>query len=359
MLVPLSLPFFRVDVIHIVGPLKFEPFGGLLALSFLIASLIAQRYARKRGTDPAPYADLIIWMAVSGVLFAHLGHIAYEPAMYREDPMKLFRVWEGLASIGGYFGCTAVAVWFFKRRGLDPLKGGDLMMIGFALGIFIGRAGCFVVHDHIGKEVEDSPAWAQTLLGPLAVEFPDAARAEAKGREAIAAGDEGAIKEYEYMLERGARYCCADEGSTRRCACTEEQSLQLTGSWVEYVPFGAIGTTRYDLGLMDGLLGLFIFFVLVLMARKPRREGVLLATLPLIYAPVRLVWDALRNTDLGGEVQDARYLGLTPAQFGSIVLFGLGLWVLSMSRKRPVWPAPGTKPWSDETPATPSPRRRG
>lgn len=344
---PLSLPFFFVDRFELFGILPMEPFGAMVALGFLTASLVAQFYARKRGMDPLPYSDLLVWMAVAGITSAHLGHVAYQPAVYLEDPLRLFRIWDGLSSFGAFFGCAAVAIYFFKRRAIPVLRGGDVMLIGVACGVFVGRIGCFVVHDHVGTEVQDSPRIAQVLLGPLAIEYPDAARAMAEGRTAVESGADGADDVYEEALDRGDSYCCPDDTAPGRCPCSDDLALQLAGAWAGHYPARAIGTIRYDLGLMDSLLALFVFGVLVALARKPRREGFLLAMAPLLYAPIRLLWDGLRNTDLGGDLEDVRYLGLTPGQIGALVMIGLGLWALKLSRDRPLWPDPGTRPWTD------------
>jgi prolipoprotein diacylglyceryltransferase len=97
---------------------------------------------------------------------------------------------------------------------------------------------------------------------------------------------------------------------------------------------------------MDSLLGLFTFLVLIWVARKPRGEGMLLGLAPMVYMPIRLVWDSLRNTDLGGTSSDVRYFfDMTPGQIGAIILFAMGSWVVWRSRKLPSWPEPGTEPW--------------
>ena len=147
----LAIPYFRPEAIELFGPLSIQPFGVLLAASFILASVVSQRYARQRGLDPKAFVDIVFWMALGGIVFGHLGHVFYEPRQYMANPLDIFKVWSGLSSFGGYFGCTAVAVWFFRSRGISPRRGGDLVMIGFMLGIFIGRLGCFAAGCCWGK----------------------------------------------------------------------------------------------------------------------------------------------------------------------------------------------------------------
>ena len=57
------------------------------------------------------------------------------------------------------------------------------------------------------------------------------------------------------------------------------------------------------------------------MRRRPLPAGALMGLVSLCYGVGRFGLDFLR-------VGDARYSGLTPAQYGSIVLLLVGMWVL-------------------------------
>jgi len=91
---------------------------------------------------------------------------------------------------------------------------------------------------------------------------------------------------------------------------------------------------RHDLGLYDALLLLAITFVLYAVARRHILEGRLLALLALLYGSGRFALDFLRARDL--PYVDARYLGLTPAQYGAALLVLWGLYVLAR-RSRPTF----------------------
>lgn len=346
----LAIPFLRPEALHIAGPLSIQPFGVLMATGFILGSLVCQKYARERGIDPKTYTDILFWLALGAIVFGHLGHVFYAPRQYWEHPLDILKVWSGLSSFGGYFGCTVLAIWFFRRRGIDPFRGGDVLMIGLAFGGIVVRLGCFSVHDHVGRVVEDTPSFVQHTVGLLAVEFPSLDEAEARGRKAIADDVEGASAVLSSARRRGRAFCCPEDSTTAVCPCDEKEAYAAVGAFAQHYPDGAIGTTRFDLGLLDSVLYAFVFACLWAVAHKPRREGLLLALTPMLYAPIRLYWDQLRNTDLGGQAQDVRYLGLTPAQYASVALFALGAWCFWMSRKRPVWPGPDDRPWVD--PAT-------
>lgn len=84
---------------------------------------------------------------------------------------------------------------------------------------------------------------------------------------------------------------------------------------------------RHELGLYEMVYMLPVIAVFLWMGRKDRVPGYFLGLFGILYAPLRFVLDFLRNADL--EHQDARYFGLTPAQYGMIALFAVAVWFFS------------------------------
>jgi len=90
---------------------------------------------------------------------------------------------------------------------------------------------------------------------------------------------------------------------------------------------------RHDLGLYEFLYTVVILVpAVVILDRRSRPPGTSVAVLALLYAPVRFLLDFLRQTDLSGA--DVRYHGLTVAQYGSIVLAGIGISLIIRIRRR-------------------------
>ncbi len=81
---------------------------------------------------------------------------------------------------------------------------------------------------------------------------------------------------------------------------------------------------RHDLGLYELLYTLLVLLPAVLVLnRRPRAAGTTIWVIALLYAPARFLGDFLRHTDL--PAPDARYLGLTPAQYSCALLAAIGL----------------------------------
>ena len=87
----------------------------------------------------------------------------------------------------------------------------------------------------------------------------------------------------------------------------------------------------HDLGLYEALYsGLFLLPLFLWLDRKPRFPGFFIGLMALAYGPVRFVMDAFRH-----PATDTRYYGFTPAQFGSIIVGLLGVWILVSRRNVP------------------------
>ena len=94
--------------------------------------------------------------------------------------------------------------------------------------------------------------------------------------------------------------------------------------------------TRHDLGLDEALLALALAIVFFILSRKPRPLGLYGALMCSFYGPVRFGLDFLRVQDMSGA--DPRYLGLTPAQYGSIGVTMAGLFIASYVLRAPRTP---------------------
>ena len=79
---------------------------------------------------------------------------------------------------------------------------------------------------------------------------------------------------------------------------------------------------RHDLGLYEVPFTIAMVILFHFIRKRPRPDGNIALLIGVIYAPYRFLLDFLR-------VQDATYIGLTPAQFGCIAAFiggMVGIW---------------------------------
>ena len=93
------------------------------------------------------------------------------------------------------------------------------------------------------------------------------------------------------------------------------------------------GGARHDLGLYDALVLATVTVVVHALRNRAELQGRLLGVVALLYGSCRFLLDFLRARDL--SYVDARYLGLTPAQYAAIALFAWGAWVVAAALRRP------------------------
>ena len=89
------------------------------------------------------------------------------------------------------------------------------------------------------------------------------------------------------------------------------------------------GVVRHNLGLEEALFIAVVAALFHVLGRTARPAGFFVGLLAMLYAPVRFGLDARR-------IDDARYLGLTPAQYGAagLLLVGLGIMIAALRRAR-------------------------
>lgn len=144
-----------VEDLPLIGPLKLQLFGPLVATGVIIGWRQCLKYAKKKDIDEFLFRDYLFWMLVFAFVISHLvSVIFYFPERIKEDPIVLFQVWNGLSSVGGFFGAFIGMAWYLKKHKQPIIVYADATIYGLLVGWAFGRAGCSVVHDHPGRVVE-------------------------------------------------------------------------------------------------------------------------------------------------------------------------------------------------------------
>lgn len=100
-----------------VGPLSVRWYGICWALGFLLGYFLMNKVYKKERMPEGSLDSLLIYMLVSTVIGARLGHcLFYEPQYYLSHPLDILKIWEGgLASHGGAIGIL-IGLWLYVRR---------------------------------------------------------------------------------------------------------------------------------------------------------------------------------------------------------------------------------------------------
>lgn len=174
------IPYFQIPPLRL-GALEIHAFGVLTALGIYLGARLAGRAARKyQPGDDRQVVEAAPWMVLGGVIGGHLLHVlGYHPEILREQGWgALFRVWEGLSSMGGVLGGLITLLLVFRLKGWKLRPHLNALALGVAPGWMVARLGCFTAHDHPGVLTDF----------PLAVAFPDGARHDLGLYDAIVLG---------------------------------------------------------------------------------------------------------------------------------------------------------------------------
>ncbi|MEK7316549.1 MAG: prolipoprotein diacylglyceryl transferase [Candidatus Eisenbacteria bacterium] len=125
--------------------LELHSYGLLLAIAFLLGIQIFVSRARARGIPEEPVQTLSLWLLVLAIVGARTLFVVTHWADYAADPLAALRLWEGgLILYGGYVFAIAGGILYVRSRGLRVWRVADAAAPSMALGIGIGRLGCFM-----------------------------------------------------------------------------------------------------------------------------------------------------------------------------------------------------------------------
>jgi phosphatidylglycerol:prolipoprotein diacylglycerol transferase len=189
------LPYPQIDPVLVhLGPLAIRWY----ALAYIAGLLLGWWYLVRMLRTPSLWAgatfggkppataddigDLVVWATLGVIVGGRLGYVLIYgtffcgiwgtspactglPLGYLTDPIKIIAAWQGGMSFhGGLMGVT-LALWLFaRRRGLDVLKLGDLVVCVVPIGLFFGRIANFI----------NGELWGKATNVPWAMVFPRA-----------------------------------------------------------------------------------------------------------------------------------------------------------------------------------------
>ena len=120
-------------------------FALLVVLGFFLGVLLARRRSLQEGLDPDLIDDLAPWVLLGGLIGARLLFVAEYWGEKVATLGAVFRVWEGgLVFYGGLFGAVVAVLLVRAARAFPLLATLDALTPALALGIAIGRVGCFL-----------------------------------------------------------------------------------------------------------------------------------------------------------------------------------------------------------------------
>jgi len=151
-----------------LGGMTVYAYGSFLALGFVIGGILILWKARREGISSDRVIEIFCLTIFSALVGARGLDVLVNLPFYREDPFRMFRLWEGgMTFFGGLLLAAGVAVGYMKWYRLPTWKIADLFAPSIALGLFFARIGCFMAGCCYGKQT--SLPWSVTFTNPLSL----------------------------------------------------------------------------------------------------------------------------------------------------------------------------------------------
>jgi phosphatidylglycerol:prolipoprotein diacylglycerol transferase len=127
------------------GTFAIHSYGLLLAVAFLASIQLFLARGRARGLPEDRLSTLSLWLLVLAILGGRILFVLTHWDEYKGDPVGVFRLWEGgLTLYGGYILAILGGILYVRHARLPAWRVGDAAAPAMALGIGIGRLGCFL-----------------------------------------------------------------------------------------------------------------------------------------------------------------------------------------------------------------------
>ncbi|MEO1857173.1 MAG: prolipoprotein diacylglyceryl transferase [Rubritalea sp.] len=158
-------------IVEITDTIKIRWYGLAYLMAFVVGYfLLKWLAARKLWVLPGRVVgDFIAYAAVFGVfLGGRIGNVLiYQRQELLEDPLVVFRVWEGgMASHGGILGLMIFTFVYAKNKKVSWTGLGDGLCVVAPLGIMFGRLANFINGELYGR-VDQGYAWAMKFPNAL------------------------------------------------------------------------------------------------------------------------------------------------------------------------------------------------
>jgi phosphatidylglycerol:prolipoprotein diacylglycerol transferase len=125
-------------------------FGMMLFLAFLLCTGLASRRAAREGIAREHVQDVAIWLFIGGLIGARITFLRAERNLaFTEMLQEFYKIWDGGivlygSVLGGLIAYFLAYLLVFRKYGLATLRLADVLAPSIAVGLCLGRFGCFL-----------------------------------------------------------------------------------------------------------------------------------------------------------------------------------------------------------------------
>jgi phosphatidylglycerol:prolipoprotein diacylglycerol transferase len=134
-----------------IGPFALHTYGLMLVAGFMLGVKMSEKRAKRKDVFPSFIWDLFMVVVISGIIGARAFYVALNFEEFKGNLFSIINPVQpdgslgigGLVFIGGFIAAVIAAVIYIRWRHHDVLTILDITAPGVALGMTVGRMGCF------------------------------------------------------------------------------------------------------------------------------------------------------------------------------------------------------------------------
>jgi phosphatidylglycerol:prolipoprotein diacylglycerol transferase len=143
--------FHPQPILLSIGVIHIYWYGFFMVLGIITAMGIIFKLAKYYNIDSDSLFDLSFWLIINGLIGARIYDIFLQLPYYINNPIDIFKVWQGGLAIHGAIIASLITVYFFARkRKISSWKLVSLVVPGLALAQAIGRFGNYFNQELFG-----------------------------------------------------------------------------------------------------------------------------------------------------------------------------------------------------------------
>jgi phosphatidylglycerol:prolipoprotein diacylglycerol transferase len=139
------------------GPIPIHTYGFLIAIGFLVSISVYKNLAIKSHLNVDRILDIAFWGLLVGFIGARTLFIITRFSYFMEDPIAMFKIWEGgLVFLGGPIAVIPFIIWYVRKHKMPVWKTLDVFTPGLVVAHAFGRLGCLAAGCCYGKPTGSS-----------------------------------------------------------------------------------------------------------------------------------------------------------------------------------------------------------
>lgn len=135
-----------------IGPINIYWYGLFIVLGIIAAILTIFKLASYYKVSKDIIIDTAFWIIINGIIGARIYHVLLEFSYYLDNPLNIFKLWQGGLAIHGSLIAGGITAWILtKKNKLNFWQLAAISAPGLALAQAIGRWGNYFNQELFGK----------------------------------------------------------------------------------------------------------------------------------------------------------------------------------------------------------------